>query len=219
VREHHSDKRLLRLWAAISRRCRDRRRALFFEQFALNPETRLLDLGGSADWDWGCWPNGQPQITILNREADVAGEGAPVFVCGDARDLSRWPDKHFDVVFSNSVIEHVGDWDDQRQMASEIRRVAKSYWVQTPNRHFPVEPHMMFPFFQYLPLAWRRWLARRWPLSFERLRGGDPVRDAEEVRLLTRRDLEHCFPDAAFLRERFMGLTKSWIAVRHDPDR
>ncbi len=177
---------------------------------------RLLDVGGSGDWDWGAWTDGAPEITVINIDAGPQGESTH-HLQGDARDLSRWSDGVFDIVFSNSVIEHVGDFSSQKRMADEIRRVAKAYWVQTPNRHFPIEPHMMFPFFQYLPVAWRRWLAPRWPFSFEKLRHGNPERDAVEVRLMTKRELQMCFPDGEIVAERFMGLVKSWIIFRKDP--
>lgn len=80
--------------------------------------------------------------------------------------------------------------------------------------HFPIEPHMLFPFFQYLPLAMRRVIGRHWPFSFEKLRHGDPERDAVQVRLMTRKELQDCFPDANILVERFAGLVKSLLAVK-----
>jgi 2-polyprenyl-3-methyl-5-hydroxy-6-metoxy-1,4-benzoquinol methylase len=62
--------------------------------------------------------------------------------------------RSFDIVFSNSVIEHVGDAESQQQFAHEIARVGRAYWVQTPNRRFPVEPHLLTPFLHFLPTRW-----------------------------------------------------------------
>ena len=70
---------------------------------------------------------------------------------GDAVDMPGISDGAFDVVFSNSVIEHVETYENQRRMAAEIRRVGRRYFVQTPNRHFPLEPHFLVPGFQLLP--------------------------------------------------------------------
>ena len=73
-------------------------------------------------------------------------------IIGDARNMKMFRDKKFDLVFSNSVIEHVGDYFQQQRMAEEIYRVGNCYFVQTPNRYFPIEPHFLFPFFNFLPM-------------------------------------------------------------------
>ncbi len=205
--------RILRWMCAFSQRLRQRRRERFLQHFTITSETRLLDVGGSDDWDWGEWPAGAPKVTLLNLESPGDRKAGIEYVQADACDMSMFADQSFDIAFSNSVIEHVTEWERQQIMAAEIRRVAKSYWVQTPNRHFPIEPHMLFPFFQYLPLSWRRVIGRHWPFSFEKLRRGDPVRDAVGVRLMTRAELQACFPEATIQAERFLGLAKSWIAI------
>ena len=120
----------------------------------------------------------------------------------------------FDIVFSNSVIEHVGGPDDWRRMADEIRRVGKSYFVQTPNRYFPIEPHYMFPFFQFLPLGVKAWLLENFALDW----GGRAATHeralqlARGVELLPFREFSAMFPGAAIYRERVLGLTKSFTA-------
>jgi 2-polyprenyl-3-methyl-5-hydroxy-6-metoxy-1,4-benzoquinol methylase len=69
--------------------------------------------------------------------------------------MPQFQNDEFDIVFSNSVIEHVGSYEEQNLMASEVRRVGKRYFIQTPNLFFPIEPHFLFPFFQFLPLDYR----------------------------------------------------------------
>lgn len=206
--------RILRWMCALSQRLRQQRRKKFLRSFVISSDTKLLDVGGSDDWDWGDWPAGAPSVTMLNLDPPANPKPGIQYVQADACDMSMFADQSFDIVFSNSVIEHVTEWKRQQAMAAEIRRVGKSYWVQTPNRHFPIEPHMLFPFFQYLPLSWRRVIGRHWPFSFEKLRKGDPERDAVGVRLLTRRELQQCFPDGEIHAERFLGLVKSWVVVR-----
>ncbi len=127
-------------------------------------------------------------------------------VQGDGTNLG-FADAEFDIAFSNSVIEHVPP-DQQSRFASEISRVARGYFVQTPNPFFPIEPHYQFPFFQFLPRSARKALNRRFTLGWQ-ARG-----QWEEITLLTASDLRRLFPDAEIKRERVLGLTKSVIAVR-----
>jgi SAM-dependent methyltransferase len=122
------------------------------------------------------------------------------FVAADAAAMP-FPDGSFDVAFSNSVIEHL-PVGRRSAYAREVRRVARRYFVQTPNKHFPVEPHLWIPFAQYLPQRVRQQLERR-------------LLDGEQIHLLTAPELESLFPDAEIVRERFLGVTKSLIAVRH----
>jgi hypothetical protein len=130
------------------------------------------------------------------------------------------PDQSFDIVFSNSVIEHVGDRDQQRLFANEVRRVARRYYVQTPNRRFPIEPHLLTPFIHWLPRSWQRTIVRRFTI-WQWIERPAPDRRAyyiehylRDIRLLNRADVARLFPDAQIQQERWMGLTKSLIAVR-----
>ena len=100
-------------------------------------------------------------------------------------------------------------------MASEMRRVGRRYFVQTPNRFFPLEPHALVPFFQFVP---RRLaaavLARRsvgWlPKAADRTAA---IIEAESLRLLDKRELRLLFPDAQILEERIGPLVKSYVAT------
>lgn len=176
----------------------------------------MLDVGGYP-WTWthaeGCWP-----VTCLNIDtADTSLGRRGRFECvrGDGRDLP-YPAGAFDVVYSNSVIEHVGSWEDQRRFAAEIRRVGRRVWVQTPNRRFPVEPHLVAPFVHFLPRRLQHVLAR-WatPWGWENRPTAEQAREfVDSIRLLTFREMQGLFPDCTILRERFLGMTKSFIAVR-----
>lgn len=129
-------------------------------------------------------------------------------------------DSSFDVVYCNSVIEHLGTYDDQGKLAREVRRVGRGYWVQTPAKCFPLEPHYLTPFVHWLPPRLRRRIlpytvwARITHPSSDYMDG-----KAAEIRFLSKRELERLFPDADILRERFLGVTKSWLAVRHSASR
>ena len=116
----------------------------FAREFAITAETRVLDVGGTPEF-WNLLP-APPRVTLLNTprtRAELAG--AVSWVAGDGRALP-FRDRAFDVVFSNSVIEHVGDAQSQQRFAHEVARVGRAYWVQTPNRWFPVEQHLLTPF-------------------------------------------------------------------------
>lgn len=133
---------------------------------------------------------------------------------GDGRRLP-FPDQSFGVVFSNSAIEHVGGLEGQRQFAREIMRVGRSFYVQTPNRWFLVEPHLLTPLVHFLPKWMRRSLLRNftvWGLmtrpSPEYVQGF--VEDS--TRLMTARELR-MFPRAELHRERVAGLTKSLMVI------
>lgn len=65
-----------------------------------------------------------------------------------------YPDKHFDIVISNHVIEHVGDESEQRWHLREIRRVLTDggiAYLAVPNRWRLVEPHFHLPLLSWLP--------------------------------------------------------------------
>jgi len=130
-----------------------------------------------------------------------------------------YPDQSFDVGYSNSVIEHVGTFERQKAFAREIRRVGKAIWVQTPAQEFFMEPHLIAPFIHWLPRSWQRrliryftvwgWLKKPTPAEVEGF--------LDEVRLITFAEMKELFPDCEILRERFLGMTKSYIAVRVAP--
>ena len=121
---------------------RRRRMRFFYRRFEIEPGTTVLDIGG-REFNWSLMPF-TPRVTILN--VSIQGQRSDQFewIIGDARKLP-FPDNSFDVVYSNSVIEHLGSFEDQRRFAAECRRVGRSYFVQTPNQNFLIEPHLLTP--------------------------------------------------------------------------
>lgn len=201
---------------------RRKRFALFLRLIERLPRpVRILDIGGTQLF-WQTMrfgENDSVHITLLNLSAPRTTWRNVTSVAADARDLGMYPDGAFDVVFSNSVIEHVGGPEDQRRMAHEVRRVGRAYFVQTPNRYFPVEPHFLVPCFQFLPISVRVYLVRHLDLGW--IGRGNRIADratarelVTEIRLLNARELRGLFPDATIYRERVFGLTKSFVAYR-----
>jgi hypothetical protein len=175
---------------------------------------RVVDIGGYS----GTWAmtRAQPAVVLANLDAapwDTFTALRFAKVQADGR-LLPFADRKFDIAFSNSVIEHVGSWQDQQSFADEVRRVAPRYYVQTPHHHFLVEPHLIGPPIHLLP----SWLARplvRWCSLWGWLER--PSREAvdtklAETRLLTRAEMAALFPEAQIVIERFLGMPKSIIA-------
>ncbi len=175
----------------------------------------ILDVGGEESFwrQMGVSADDGLRITLLNLTATPVTLPFVTSIAGDARDLSRFADGEFDIVFSNSVIEHVGDFPDQERMAREICRVGKRYFVQTPARAFPIEPHFLFPFFGVLPHAARLFLVRNFDLGW--YKKIPEKKEAENFlrgfQLLNESQMTRLFVGAKLERERFLGMTKSFV--------
>jgi hypothetical protein len=180
---------------------------------------RILDIGGTleywrtfqAELDWS-----KVDVTLVNLGAEKAHLQGFRSLPGDARDLSRFDDGSFDIVHSNSVIEHVGRWGDMAAMAGEVRRLAPAYFVQTPYFWFPMEPHARTLFLHWMPESWRYRLLMRRTRGFWRQQPdvGSAMTAIQSALLLDRQQLQFLFPDAKIVSERCLGLTKSLIAIR-----
>jgi len=188
---------------------------------SLREPVRILDVGGTHGYWVGMWGEELPPgiaLTIANlMPPTIVGESPArvTFTTSDACALTEFGDQSFDLVFSNSVIEHVGDRAQQQRMADAVRRVGRAYVVQTPNRWFPIEPHFLMPGFQFLPAGVRASLVQR------KARGWEPqiadraaaLAHVQGIQLLSARDMQRLFPDAQLRRERIGGLTKSLTVV------
>lgn len=175
----------------------------------------ILDVGGTeAFWqDLDLLDDVGIDVTLLNVDFPTQSSRRVRHVRGDARALA-FPDKSFDVVYSNSVIEHVGERADQRRMAQEVMRVGRRHFVQTPSYYFPIEPHFLVPGFQFLPVAARVRLLQSFDLGWHRREKSRALaREAvESVKLLKRREFAAFFPESTLYDEHLLGLTKSFVA-------
>lgn len=202
--------------AARFRRRRFHRFKEFLSTIPGKPVT-VLDVGGTPRYWQTILSPDSPNIIIvlLNQSKMETPFNNMVTIVGDARNMSQFADKEFDVVFCNSVIEHVGGYEDQKRMSSEVQRVGKSYYLQTPNLFFPLEPHFLFPFFQFLPVSVRVFLLRNFNLGWygkvkDRATAEEVVRS---VNLLTRWRLKQLFPGAKIYEEKVVGITKSFVVL------
>jgi SAM-dependent methyltransferase len=197
--------------------------ALLAKTVGLTREMRVLDVGGTIEI-WRLGPV-MPRVVLLNQAFwPHQIEGAEGVVLGDGTRLP-FADQSFDLVFSNSVIEHVGDRANQARFASEIARVGKQFWLQTPSRYFPVEQHMWTPLVHWLPRAWQAAVLKRFSIWRLVTRHDAAERDyyvkhyLDSIRLLSAADLQALFPGAAVVRERFLGWTKSLIVWKSKANR
>jgi Methyltransferase domain len=175
---------------------------------------RVVDLGGS-EFNWRLiehdfhitlvnLPGFNPSITDPARFSSVEGDAC------DLRDV--FADGGFDLVFSNSTIEHVGGPERRAAFAAECYRLAPACWVQTPSERFPIEIHTGVPFYWKLPEWTRRAMLRNWAKT---LPGW--VEMIRETRLVTEAELWTLFPDAKIYRENRYGFEKSYSFYRPFP--
>ena len=200
---------------------KERRFKRFMVAVCPKPAEVLLDIGGYP-FNWFQRGAVIGQVDVLNLELqpmiEDAPQGAPKIraIAGDARQLS-FQDQQYDIVFSNSVIEHVGTWQDQIAFAAEARRVGRRLWVQTPAYGCPVEPHYIGPFIHWFPAPWHvplaRWMSLR-GLTRSASRA-ELAEIARSTRLLTKREMHLLFPDCEIWTERFLCIfPKSYVAIR-----
>lgn len=198
-----------------------RKRMLLFNRL-INPKPTdiLIDVGGYPG-EWTYLPQIPKRIDCLNiHPIGWSEESAPnhhiTTVVGNGCALD-YPDNHYDILYSNSVIEHVGEWERQCDFASEVRRVGKKIWIQTPAFSCPIEPHFFALFVHWLPIRvrriWVRWLTPWGWLNRPSQKEADRL--VYEIHLLTKRQVRELFPDCKILTEKLLWiLPKSYIAYR-----
>ncbi len=181
---------------------------------------RILDVGGTENyWKLGddLFREGRIEIDLLNL-SEVPVEIAHFrSIAGNATEMSCFPDHSYDFVHSNSVIEHVGDWNNMTAMAQNIRRLAPNYFVQVPYFWFPLEPHFRVPFFHWLPEQIRYPILMKRNLGFhsKKVDLGNAMETIQSARLLDRKQFACLFPEAEIIPEKIGFLTKSLMAVYH----
>lgn len=231
-------KAVMRVFEQSALRARQRRAAIFRKAFQLTADTRILDLGSESGGHIHSVLQGTPvvpeNVYIADIRLDAIARGAkqygyqPVPLGEDGK--LPFEDGFFDIVYCSSVIEHVTlpkkeVWSKmptrvfrerslahQREFAREIQRVGRQFFVQTPYRWFVIEAHSWLPFVGWLPRPavipilrhsrkfWPKWCAPDW-------------------HLLDKRQLRELFDGAEIRDEKWLGLTKSIMAVKSETSR
>ena len=217
-----------RICGSIAWKTRNKRMRLFnefFKDFVLcdkggyvDETIRILDVGGVPEyWEYMDFIYlGKSKITSINvKNYDIPKRLNYIVnsVIGTAIDMRDFDDKEFDLAFSNSVIEHVGGFDCQKKMANEMLRVARHGFLQTPNRYFFMEPHFLFPFFQFLPQFVRTEIVYRFDTGhYKKAESRSEAKQlVGSINLLSGRQLRFLFPRAEIKKKKWFGMTKSYI--------
>ena len=202
-----------KILSVIIKPFRLRRMNNFMARMAPAPGEVILDIGGSEyNWDIIDYSGA---VTLLNIREPKQKNLKYNYVIGDATNLS-YEDNEFPIVYSNSVIEHLSTYENQEKFANEMRRTGITLWCQTPAKGFFIEPHYITPFVHFLPKKAQRKLLRNFSVWGLITRPSlEAVNDmVDELRLLTYDEMKQLFPDCEIIKERFLFMTKSYIAVR-----
>lgn len=192
-------------------RFRRRRFQQFFQVMGITETTTILDVGGLPyDWVELQYPGSVICVSLSSIREGPWGEGNIIYRKANATALP-FPDRAFDIVYSNSLLEHVG-WQNQSKVAQEIDRMAERYWVQVPYRNFPVEPLYRALFFYQMPPRLRKLVGTYWTSLVTK--NNHYLNEVATIHPPDFQEMRALFPEATILREKIMGLTKSLIAVK-----
>jgi SAM-dependent methyltransferase len=116
-------------------------------------------------------------------------------------------DRQFGFVFSNAVIEHVGDIADQVRFLNEMMRTGDQVFFTTPNKYFPVESHTNALFIHWFPSYFYRWC-----------KSNRPYWNEQNLRLLSYSDLKAVVAGShaethVIRRNRLLGMTMTFTVV------
>jgi len=210
------------LFLKLSNVSRKKKLELFNRLIIPTKNMKILDVGAEVNLtstkevqfiDLYPWKNMITAINISSKHIMSIKSLYPEVeaIVGDACELP-WPDKYFDIVYSNAVIEHLGNFEKQVKMASEIMRVGKRWFLTTPNRWYPFEFHMRLPFVSWLPRKGYLWAGRIVSYDHVRKKYTFGIK-RNELRLMTARELKYCFPDSEIIKQRVTFMSETLIVV------
>ncbi len=149
----------MNLASRLSAYNRERKWRLFLRMVRPGPDTRVLDVGFNEREHSPVdnyierrypWPENLTALG-LHEAVEFRQRYPGVRVVRYDGNIFPFEDQAFDVVWSNAVVEHVGDFERQVRFVKEMARVGKSVFFSTPNRGFPIEIHTRLPLVHWLP--------------------------------------------------------------------
>jgi ubiquinone/menaquinone biosynthesis C-methylase UbiE len=212
------------LFSKLSEISRKRKTELFYEIIKPNKDMSVLDIGaqvsGSASdnpnfIDQYKWKDKVTALNIMDKHIALIKEKYPQVnvVVGDACSLP-WPDKHFDIVYSNAVVEHLPNYEMQTKMASEIMRVGKSWFITTPNRWYPFEFHMRLPFVTWIPFDWYRHFSRIVRYNHIKNKYTWFNNSSADLSLLSSSRLKKCFKGSKIIKLQITFMAETLIVIK-----
>lgn len=179
----------------------------------------ILDIGGDIQyWKNIGWQHPACKIHLLNLyQSEIPKANADQFTASIGNALALpFQSKGFDLVFSNSVIEHVGSYANQQKYADEVRRVSDKYIIQTPSLWFPLEPHSLWPFFQFIPHSIRALLIMNFNINYfpKAKTYKEAIKVSHSTLMFSKKRFKKLFPEAEIQVETFFGIPKSYTAIK-----
>jgi SAM-dependent methyltransferase len=213
------------LFSKLSLISRTRKLELLNKTFHPTDQLLILDVGAEVNprgdrtlqlIDSYPWKNNITAVNLDPQHIDLIKQHYPEInaIVADGCELP-WPDKYFDIVYSNAVIEHLGDFERQKKMAEEIMRVGKQWFVTTPNRWYPFEFHMRLPFVTWIPGD--VYLRIGNIISYNHVRKKYMFGiNHDGLRLMSAREMKNCFPDSKIISQRITFMAETLIAIGGD---
>ncbi len=200
------------LFLYLHRKSRKQKFQLFLRLLRPTPAMRILNVGASGPHH----ALAEQFESEYEHRGQITGGGIALSEVQDYRDsfpgvkalvfdgcAIPFPDRSFDIVYSNALIEHLPGWESQQRFAAEVARVGRGWFVSTPNLRYPIEPHYHLPFVQFLPQRWQRRMVTRL--------GKIPY---ENLYLLTQSQLGQLFPEGYVCGCRVTFYAETVIAYR-----
>jgi SAM-dependent methyltransferase len=201
---------------AISRSSRAKKHTQFMQIFKPRQSDTVLDVGYINEVQPSKYRNyleknypWTSSITALGIEEYGENQVYPgLKVIRYDGKIFPFENKSFDIGFSNAVIEHVGTKERQLLFIQELCRTCKKVYLTTPNRYFPIETHIRWPFIHWLPTP-----------SFFKLLGKTRHKGwIENLFLLGEKDLRAILDEAyiknyRIIRNRFLGLCMTFSVI------
>jgi SAM-dependent methyltransferase len=219
------------IFKLFSGNAREKRSKIFQSHFNIDPNTTILDLGGGDGHLIATTLKNIDKKNVCVADIDKKGlerakaQGFNTLEL-DESGIIPIEKNQFDIIFSNSVLEHVtvdkGDMYKiksnkefhnaamvrQQKFANEIRAKSDKYYVQTPYKYFLIESHTWLPgLIVFLPRTLQMGIIKLFNKFW-------PKKTTPDWHLLTYKEMEQLFPDAKIIKEKSLFMVKSLIAIK-----